>query len=99
VLQYLNFAVSHYGIQIKLEHEVISMEEREDGWLLCVRGPIDTSLRFFDYVIVATGLFTEGKYRPQYPGGSTPPPPPPIFLSFQLLFSFCPFILLYAPPP
>jgi dimethylaniline monooxygenase (N-oxide forming) len=67
-LQYLNFAVSHYGIKIKLEHEVISMEEREDGWLICVRGPIDTSLRFFDYVIVATGLFTEGKYRPQYPG-------------------------------
>lgn len=45
------------------------MEEREDGWLICVRNRIDTSLRFFDYVIVASGLYTEGKFRPQYPGG------------------------------
>ncbi len=69
MLQYLNFAVGHYGIKVKLEHEIISMEEREDGWLLCVRNPIDTSLRFFDYVIVASGLYTEGKFRPTYNGG------------------------------
>lgn len=44
------------------------MEERDDGWLLCIRNPVDTSLRFYDYVIVATGLYTEGKFRPKYPG-------------------------------
>lgn len=45
------------------------MEEREEGWLICVRNRIDTSLRFYDYVIIASGLYTEGKFRPQYPGG------------------------------
>ena len=56
---------------MKLEHEVISMEEREEGWLVCVRNRIDTALRFYDYVIVASGLYTEGKFRPTYPGGMT----------------------------
>jgi dimethylaniline monooxygenase (N-oxide forming) len=71
VMKYLNLAVVHYGLNIKLHHEVISMEERVDGWLVCFRNQIGSNLRFFDYVIISSGLFTEGKFRPHYPGEDT----------------------------
>lgn len=61
-------AVENYQIKVKLNHEIISMEERNDGWILCISNGLGKLLRKFDYVIVSSGLFTDGKFRPQFPG-------------------------------
>jgi dimethylaniline monooxygenase (N-oxide forming) len=67
VLDYLNLAVAHFELEVHLEHKVESMEEKADGWLLCISSSIGSVVRHFDYVIVSSGIFTDGKYRPVFP--------------------------------
>lgn len=68
VLEYLSSTVEHFELTVKFNHTIISMEEKSDGWILCISNPLGKILRKFDYVIVSSGLFTEGKYRPVFPG-------------------------------
>jgi dimethylaniline monooxygenase (N-oxide forming) len=68
VLHYLQATVEYYELNVRLNHTVISMEERSDGWILCVSHALGKMLKKFDYVIVSSGLFTEGKYRPVFEG-------------------------------
>jgi dimethylaniline monooxygenase (N-oxide forming) len=68
VRQYLEATIQYYDLKVKFNHTVISMEERGDGWILCVSHSLGKVLRKFDYVIVSSGLFTEGKYRPVFDG-------------------------------
>lgn len=68
IVKYLEFAVAHYDLKVKYNYEIISMEERNQGWVLCISTSIGKLLKNFDYVIVSTGLFTDGKFRPLFPG-------------------------------
>lgn len=79
-------AVEYYDIKVKLNHEIISMEERNDGWIICIANSLGKLLRRFDYVIVSSGLFTDGKFRPQFPGQEV--------LFINLLFIYFYFIIL-----
>lgn len=68
ILEYLERSVSYYNLRIKLSHEVVSMEERADGWLLFIKRHHESILEHFDFVIIATGLFSDSKYKPRFPG-------------------------------
>lgn len=68
VLYYLNLSVQHYRINVLLNHSVVSMEEKANGWLVHVMNGDRQIVKYYDYVIISSGLFTDGKYRPVYPG-------------------------------
>lgn len=68
ILQYWNDAVKHLRLDVRLSHEVLALEEQADGWLARYRTPAGTHTEPFKYVVIAVGQYTEGKYRPQFPG-------------------------------
>ena len=68
ILKYWNEAVKHLRLEVRLSHEVVALEEQSEGWLLRYRHQTNTHEEFFKYVIIAIGQYTEGKYRPRFPG-------------------------------
>ncbi len=58
VMAYLEAAVVHYGLDVRLGHEVVTMAETAEGWQLEVVGPEEKNSEQFDRVIVAVGLFS-----------------------------------------
>jgi cation diffusion facilitator CzcD-associated flavoprotein CzcO len=68
ILKYWNAAVKHHQLDVRLSHEVCALEERSDGWLLRYENRTGMHEEFFKYVIIAVGQYTEGKYRPRFPG-------------------------------
>lgn len=97
VLQYLEATIQHYELNIKYNHTIISMEERNDGWIICISNQLGKILRKFDYVIVSSGLFTDGKYRPVFPGQDVS-----CFISILILFHIyltLPYLYPISSPP
>jgi cation diffusion facilitator CzcD-associated flavoprotein CzcO len=68
ILEYLQAAVAHFGIELRLGHEVIGMREDGAGWQLELRGPSGVATEHFDYTLVATGQFTGEPQQPSLPG-------------------------------
>jgi cation diffusion facilitator CzcD-associated flavoprotein CzcO len=70
ILRYWNDTVNHLRLDVRLSHEVLALEEQSesDGWLLRYKNQTGTQEEVFKYVIIAVGQYTEGKYRPQFPG-------------------------------
>ena len=68
ILNYLDQAAQHWGLEIRTEHEVTRLEERADGWTLEVEHQGARSTHEFDRVIVAIGQYAEGKHRPEFDG-------------------------------
>jgi len=68
IMRYWNEAVGHLGLEVRLDHEVLALDEQNDGWLLRYKNQAGMHEEPFGYVIIATGQYTEGKYRPQFPG-------------------------------
>jgi len=68
IMRYWKEAVKHLRLDVRLQHEVLALEEQSDGWLLRYKNQIGEHEEIFKYVIVAVGQYTEGKYRPQFPG-------------------------------
>ena len=68
--RYLGMAVEHLGLDVRLEHEVVGIEEQDDGWLVRYRSPSGEGTEAFDYLVVAVGQYTQWKHRPQFPGES-----------------------------
>lgn len=68
ILRYLQEAVVHLQLDVRLAHEVQALEEKEGGWLLRYKNKTGQQELFFDYVILAVGQYTEWKNRPQFPG-------------------------------
>ena len=68
ILKYWNEAVRHLRLDVRLSHEVLALEEQADGWLLRYRNESGEHAESFKYAMVAVGQYTEGKYRPQFPG-------------------------------
>lgn len=67
IQQYLDAAVHHLQIDVRLKHEVLALEEIEEGWRVRFQNTDGCHEDTFHYVLVATGLYTQ-KYRPTFPG-------------------------------
>lgn len=68
IMRYMQAAVQKLKLNVCLEHEIVSLEEQSNGWLAKIRHDNSTNEEFFDYVVIAVGQYTEGKYLPQFPG-------------------------------
>ena len=68
ILHYLDQAVKHLELDVRLKHEVLALEELAQGWHVRYRNQSGTHQESFDYVIVSVGQYTDGKYRPRFPG-------------------------------
>jgi dimethylaniline monooxygenase (N-oxide forming) len=68
IMRYLQAAVEKFKLNVRLEHEILSLEEQSAGWLAKIKYQGSTTEQFFDYVVIAVGQYTEGKYAPQFPG-------------------------------
>jgi cation diffusion facilitator CzcD-associated flavoprotein CzcO len=68
IMRYWKEAVEHLKLDVLLGHEVLALEEQSNGWLMRYKNNHGTHEETFPYVIIATGQYTEGKYRPQVPG-------------------------------
>ena len=67
VMRYLTEAVGHHKLDIRLEHQVLEMKERKDGWLLRYKNKEGIHEDPFAYVILAAGQYTDGKNTPSFP--------------------------------
>ena len=71
ILRYLDAFVAARGFDVRLEHEVVSAREaNEGGWTLRVQGPAGERTEHFDHLVVSVGQYTEGKHRLQLDGES-----------------------------
>jgi dimethylaniline monooxygenase (N-oxide forming) len=68
ILNYLEAAVQHYGIDVRLKHNVTQLLEVDDGWTLTVTHDNVDEVLTFDYVVISIGQYAEQKYRPDFPG-------------------------------
>jgi dimethylaniline monooxygenase (N-oxide forming) len=67
IQQYLNAAVHHFQIDVRLSHEVIALEELENGWRVRFQNQEEFHEDIFNYVLIATGLYTQN-HHPTFPG-------------------------------
>lgn len=68
IMHYMQEAVEKLNLNVCLEHEIVSLKEQDGRWLATIKNTDTTEDLFFDYVVIAVGQYTEGKYRPQFPG-------------------------------
>lgn len=68
ILNYLDQAVQHHGLDVRFEHEVRNLIERSDGWTMEVEHRGQLSTHEFDRIIVGIGQYAEGKHRPEFAG-------------------------------
>lgn len=68
ILAYLEAAVAHFGLDVRLGRAVTRLHERDDGWRVETRGPGGDATEDFDFVVVSIGQYAEGKHRPAFPG-------------------------------
>lgn len=68
ILNYLEQAVNHLELDVRLNHEVTELKETENGWLLRYKNKDEVHEQLFGYVVISVGQYTEGKYQPKFPG-------------------------------
>lgn len=68
ILSYLNAAVDYLQLDVRLKHEVLELKEQGNGWLLRYKNEEGIQEKLFDYAILATGQYTDGKNDLQFPG-------------------------------
>jgi hypothetical protein len=68
ILRYLHEAVNHFQLDIRLQHQVLELEEQGNGWLLHYKNENGVHEERFDFVIAAIGQYTDGKNNPCFPG-------------------------------
>lgn len=61
IREYLNAAVKHFKLDVRLQHDVTSLREEKNGWTVHACSPNGESTDFFDYVIVAVGHYSQEK--------------------------------------
>lgn len=71
IMEYLEQAVKHFGLDVRLDSAVSKMEEMEDGWKVYIDTASGIKIERFSFVIVATGQYTDRKNRPHFPGEDT----------------------------
>ena len=67
IMRYLTEAVEHFELDIRLNHEILEMEEEADDWLIHYKNTDGEHKESFEYAILAAGQYTEGKNIPQFP--------------------------------
>lgn len=68
IREYLEQAVRHFELDIRLQHEVTSLREETNGWTVQTTSPAGEKAEFFDYVIVAVGHYSQVKPHLELPG-------------------------------
>lgn len=68
IRRYLATAVQHFGLDIRLHHEVTTLEEDARGWTVQTRSLHGTNREFFDFVIIAVGHYSQDKPALDLPG-------------------------------
>ncbi|MEM7541010.1 MAG: NAD(P)/FAD-dependent oxidoreductase [Pseudomonadota bacterium] len=68
ILDYMNMAVSIYKLDVRLQHEVLSLNRSASGWSMLVNGEHGEERFDFDFVVVSIGQYNEGKHRPEFAG-------------------------------
>ncbi len=68
ILRYLHEAVQHFQLDVRLQHQVLRLEERPNGWLVHYQNEAGEHAEPFDFVIAATGQYTDGRNTPHFPG-------------------------------
>ncbi|MBK9055357.1 MAG: NAD(P)/FAD-dependent oxidoreductase [Chloroflexi bacterium] len=70
ILRYLTEVVDCLQLDVRLRHEVLELEEQENGWLVHYKNEAGLHEEPFAYAILAVGQYTDGKNNPQFPGQS-----------------------------
>jgi cation diffusion facilitator CzcD-associated flavoprotein CzcO len=68
ILRYWDEVVKHFRLDLRLSHQVTGLDEQTDGWVVHYTNQTGSHQEQFEYVIIAVGQYTEGKYRPKFPG-------------------------------
>src|SRR5688572_17089656 len=66
VMRYLGAAVNHLNLDIRLRHEVLELKEGADNWLVRYKNRDGIQEEAFDYAIIASGQYTDGKNDPKF---------------------------------
>jgi len=66
IMRYLEEAVRHLKLDLRLQHEVLNMTEETDGWRLRYRNKEGFHEESFAFVLLAAGQYTDGKNGPAY---------------------------------
>ncbi|GAA4836570.1 NAD(P)/FAD-dependent oxidoreductase [Algivirga pacifica] len=70
ITDYLKQAITHFSLDVRTGHQILSMEEKPNGWTLNIENAEGTSTIEMDYVISAIGQYSGGKNRPEFKGES-----------------------------
>jgi dimethylaniline monooxygenase (N-oxide forming) len=68
VMRYIRASVDHYGLDVRLNHNVTALNEVPDGWSVEYETPEGQRSEHFDYAIVAAGHYTHEKPDIPLPG-------------------------------
>jgi dimethylaniline monooxygenase (N-oxide forming) len=68
IYNYLLLAIEKLELDVRLEHEVVSLQQQNDGWNVSFLHNGARSEEPFGFVIICTGHYTQPKVRPRYEG-------------------------------
>ncbi|MCA9661865.1 MAG: NAD(P)/FAD-dependent oxidoreductase [Myxococcales bacterium] len=70
ILRYLEAAVRHFDLDVRLNHRVLALEELDSGWRvrLAVDGRQENAVEEYDFVVVAVGQYTQPSTTIDLPG-------------------------------
>ncbi len=65
ILRYLEEAVAHFHIDLRVSQKVVAMNEAPEGWDVEIEAPDGPSRERFDFVVVASGQYTGAPRSPE----------------------------------
>ena len=68
IMRYLRMAVESLRLDVRFEHPVTEVVDSGDGWEVRYSNSEGSHTENFDFLVSAVGQYTEGKYRPEFPG-------------------------------
>ena len=68
IIHYLEQAVKNLRLDVRLNHDVLALEQNISGWTVKYKNRDGEHTEDFAYVMISVGQYTEGKYKPKFPG-------------------------------
>ncbi|MEM9487752.1 MAG: NAD(P)/FAD-dependent oxidoreductase [Myxococcota bacterium] len=68
IRRYLGQAVEGLGLDVRTQHTVVRLDERDRGWLVHCRHPDGEAAEPFDFVLIANGQYSGRKHAHRFPG-------------------------------
>jgi dimethylaniline monooxygenase (N-oxide forming) len=68
ILRYLNEAVKHFNLDLRLQHEVVELKEKGRDWVVRYKNGNGVHEETFDYAVIASGQYTDWKDDTKFPG-------------------------------